>query len=801
MMQLAFQRMLCRKKSSLLVFLVLFISFSFAILSLSLTGSISKTNAEFRLNTYGEWYFSIPSGIEEDAEWLTKQTWTEAVGTAGNYGEIVTTSRAFAFGTLDETLLEIGRISLDAGRFPETDTEIMMEADVLSALGYDYTLGQEIICLVQVPVGETTIPVERIFTLCGILREYSDLWMLERNEENRKLVSAIVTPSAAEQVLVEARACLEKENENLIACIPQYFISVAEENWEEAFTAIRQWMADSRTDSADILPGRNKTAYPGGIEKPSDTFYIGIIALITMVAVLCVYVMQFPGEIHSFAVLRSVGMTKLQLGLMLVWETLFLSVPAILLGIPCGGGLTWLGLRLMMYSGSVPIQVSIPYESLGTVIFLWIAAVIFSRLLVFLVTVRMPLTGRMQLAGGRGRGVRLLRNGLIILLLGCFGVAVVYTGCESLSPAFRRKTWSLYPSYTISDSTTKHTVSETKVDLIRQIPGVARVDGFGESEIGLRFPGMEETTVWLYAIDESGWEETFSFGENRQAFHDGELIFLCMPKEDKTTYMLPEDEVTLSVYNLAGEYVTERTTPVCMMEISENTLNRLLAYIFEPYTVICSEKYLKELLAAMPEGERWDRYTAGEEFGYDRVYAMADLNSEDLSTDTAVAEFCAEHALFLDNRRQEFLAQVQEYVQTLILLYSLGGCIGLVVLLILASALALETEQESRSFAMLRAIGMSRRQMRKKIWGKAFARSFLALSVGWVLYGMYAVAGRMTGGMDAAEAVNSVILMIRFNGGDLLWGIALSGFCLLVSLIVSLVMKRKLVSSKEYWSL
>ena len=72
-LSLAFQGTRRKKRSSILIFAVLLVSFSFAIVALCLVGSISKTNAEFRLNTYGEWYCGIPSGMEEDAQWLESQ--------------------------------------------------------------------------------------------------------------------------------------------------------------------------------------------------------------------------------------------------------------------------------------------------------------------------------------------------------------------------------------------------------------------------------------------------------------------------------------------------------------------------------------------------------------------------------------------------------------------------------------------------------------------------------------------------------------------------------------------------------
>lgn len=67
-LNLAYLRIKRRWKNSLLFFLVLLLSFSSAIISVSILGSIDRTNAEYRLNTYGEWYFAIPYGYSGDKE-------------------------------------------------------------------------------------------------------------------------------------------------------------------------------------------------------------------------------------------------------------------------------------------------------------------------------------------------------------------------------------------------------------------------------------------------------------------------------------------------------------------------------------------------------------------------------------------------------------------------------------------------------------------------------------------------------------------------------------------------------------
>lgn len=795
-LSLAFQGTLRKKRSSILIFSVLLISFSFAIVALSLVGSISKTNAEFRLNTYGEWYCAIPSGMEEDAQWLENQQWAKEIGKAGNYGTINTDVGQTGFGTLDNSLIGIGRIKLDDGFFPTSDDEIAMEADTLGALGYDYELGQEISLLIDIPYKDQLITIERSYTLCGVIHEYSNLWVLNRNTDNRLLVSAVVTEAAAEEALEAARECITTpENRKLVIPIPQYFLAVDEADRETACNSINGWLSSTRTgDFGDLWVCENTVAYPDAVSQDYDDFYVYIIAAVTMIAVLCVYIMQMSSEIHSFAVLRSIGITKIQMALLLLMETLILIIPAIVLGIPCGAGLTWLALRLMLYSGSVAIQVAIPYDTLLTVIGLWVAAVLVSRIIMFVVTVHTPLTGRMQLQSGKSRRVKWLRSALIVLLVSAFGAVTIYTDMESIWPTHYREYWSLCPDYTIWED---GTVSVTKTNLIKQVPGVVRVDGFGEMQIGLSFDGMEERTVWFYAIDEEGWTETFDFSEIKEEFHNGELVIMCFPEYSEEEYILPENQITLKVYNNSGEYLTESETDVFVMVIPDKSMNRSLNGFWDPYTIFCSESYLKQLLASMEPGQQWDKYIAGEEFGYDRVFVDVNLNSDYLSTDVAMADLCKENGLTLDNRRQEFQSRVQENVQTLILLYSSGICIALVALLILASALSLEAEQERRHFGILRAIGMSKRQLRSRIFTKALLRSITAVVIGWVLYGGYLSIGNMTASPEDysnyMDALASAVRLLINLGCDWKRVLLISGFCLFIPLTISLLAKRKLM--------
>lgn len=799
---LAFQGITRKKRSSILIFLVLFLSFAFAIASVSLVGSISKTNQEFRLNTYGAWYFAIPDGLEEDSLWLQQQNWADSVGVSKIYGSVLTEDRMTSIGTIDEGLKAIGRLSLNAGRWPETDNEIVMEEDTLGLLGYDYTLGQEVTIPMMIPCGDKKINYRGTFVLCGIVQEYTDLWVLNPNSSGRLLNGAIITESRAEQILKEVEALLLPEDieQGLTpnSPVPQYFISVAPEQQEPAEEIINEHLKISR-NSGDRRVCVNSIAYQGVFSAEYDDFYARVIAVVAMLAVLCIYIIQLPAEAKSFATLRSLGITKGQMGFLLLIESLCLCVPALALGVPVSVGGTQLAMRLLVYAGSVPIQVAIPWEAVYSIAFLWIGMVVVSRLIVYFVTLRTPLSGRMQMKQKNVRRNKKFQSVLIGILLGGFGFIVVFTAMEVLSPNDSRKTWGNYPPYTIRADAT---ISQDKVELLQQVPGVSRVEGFGELRVHLSYPGIEDKEVYLYAVNEEQWEDTFNFGDDREAFHSGELVLILFPDESipplepdmDRNFVFPEDDVTLRLYGDKG---------VCIMEsepISAKTRwfyeympNKMLAGVYEPYTVVCSEAYLKALLDSMEPGTSWGRlYTAGEPFGYGRVYAYVELTSDDLATDIGLAELCSKLDIRLDNRREQFNANMQQYAQEALLLYGSGICIAVMILLILISTIFLETEREKRSFVILQRLGMSPWQRYRKIWGKASLRSVLSATLGWILYIMFKTIVQMSSGIGFPESVPNLLDKLKLYNLGFEYIAVVSGGIVLVLLLLCVIPKRHL---------
>lgn len=561
---LAVQGIVRKKRSSLLLFAVLLLSFAFAVISLSVTASIRKTNEEYRYDTYGTWYGAIRNGRTSDAEFLQGQEWLDKLGICISYGEIQASSGS-SIGTMDDTFLEIGRIALQDGRFPKNANEIAMEADLLSALGYDYTVGQEITVTVDLPavayinapdepeIQSITVPVEQSYTLCGVIREYANLWVQGGSSfKQQSLNSAMILPETANALLQLAEEATEALREDMnaameygevtsinvdTAVVPQYYFSVFPGLESTAVEQANQYLYNTRSedDSGDLQITINIFAFSANAQDEIiETFFAALILVVTLLSVVCIYVIRIQDEAQQLATFRSIGITKKQLCLMLMYETLCLGVPAMLIGAGMGALGVWALLRLAVYSGSASIQVVVPPYLLASAAALWLLGVLAVRLAVFLVALHAPLTGRFHVARKKAKLYRSLRRILIGGLSVLLCAAVLFTALESLEPLRRILYLSSLSDYIVTPNVKGHlpnalhwfaggyepnydhwfpgdrkdeymdpniTVPKDAVAPFSQIPGVTHSWGWGEEYVRLDFEGMKDTPLAVALMD------------------------------------------------------------------------------------------------------------------------------------------------------------------------------------------------------------------------------------------------------------------------------------------------------------
>lgn len=371
---LAVQGVRRKRRSSGLVVLVLLVSFGFALMSLSVLGSIQATNASYRQNLYGSWYYALPNGQPQDAEFLSRWAGAKRWGQMQCYG---TTRGGVSVGTIDEGLRELGRLELASGAWPSALREVAIEEDVLAEMGLEAVPGQKIDLDIVIRCGGETLVIQRSYTLTGVIRPFTDRWMWSENAV-WPLVGAVVTPEEAQ--VVQEKMAGHAQSRGLVVDPPgfSYFIQPRHDPETEPgplkndCNALREYLMETRS-GVDTIPMENKAilAPEGGDISPR--LYLTMILAVAGVSVLCVYLMQLPGDVHSFVTLRSLGMTRGQLWQLCLTETGLLLLPALVLGVPLGAGLTWMGLRLLAYTDSVPVKVALPWGHLGLLVVLWLA--------------------------------------------------------------------------------------------------------------------------------------------------------------------------------------------------------------------------------------------------------------------------------------------------------------------------------------------------------------------------------------------------------------------------------------------
>ena len=610
--RLSISRLVRKKRSSLLLFLVLFLSFAFAVISLTVTGSIVKTNAEYRYDTYGMWYGAIPDGQSSDETFLRELEWLDELGITKSYGTVrADTSGSTSIGVMDEAFLQIGRIGLQDGRFPESVGEIAMEADLLSALGYDYTIGQEITVTVDInatasvnsddpdvaEVQSVTVSVERTFTLCGVIREYADLWVRGVSSYYKPpLSSAVITSDAAEELWQSAENIAETlrdsmtedmggegevESLTLNAVIPQYYFSVLSGRESEVKKQVNEYLNSTRPIGSGVREVTvNTAAFLDGVsEEATEVFYAGLMLAVTVLAVVCIYVIRLQDETRQLAIFRSIGITRRQLCVMLLYETLCLGVPAMIFGVGLGALGTRALLRLALYSGSTPIKVVIKPALLAVAAGSWLAGVLMARLIVFLAALRAPLTGRFHVARKKARRHRSIQKILIASLSVLLCTVVIFTVLESLEPLRSLRYMSSLADYTVTRKGQGYspnsvfwysqnndgfylyedfTVSKDAAAPISLIPGVSRAWGWGAEYVSLDFDGIEDIPlaaavrngvdvlapspdhflygvgpygpdilpVSLVVVDEGDWEGVIDFDIDMEKFRSGDEVLM-----------------------------------------------------------------------------------------------------------------------------------------------------------------------------------------------------------------------------------------------------------------------------------
>ncbi len=794
---LAFEGIKRRKRQSLLIFFVLLISFAFAIMLLSYTTSIATTNMEYLYDTYGEWYGTVSYDLDD--EFLESAEWLDVMGTSTYYGSLSASMDSdCSIGVVDEGFITVGRISLNSGRLPESSGEIAMEASLLSELGYDYTLGQEIELTVYFQAGASTVAIVKTYTLCGVIKEYTGLWSLSYGMSGELLNGAFIIPDDAEALYEEAQEIADLRREAAddpaqasmignVSASTSYFFTVKPGYEKQMEDELNSYLQTNYSESATVII--NDSVYGSGIASDYNTnmVYIAITFAVTILAVIVIYVLQMQSDIRRIVRLRSLGATKAQVRLLVGSETLMVCIPATIFGAIAGAFGVWLLLRLSLYTGSVDIIISIPWDLLLAVVIVWYLSIMLVRMLTIQVALATSLTGRMGMKARDRKNHSKIQSILVILMATTICTTVIYTTHSLLSPVYTYDLYSSMPSYLIDIRYDLVPMDDSLVSTISSVPGVTKTIGYtGMIFASLNIDG-ESPDIYVYVLDDEDFSDIIDFSQiDINDYRNGESVILSIPT-NYGEYYIPEvgADVSMTVMTYLSFSALRTALSRGVGLISENTneyvtftnidvtvgaINYYEAigedYWLAPtgnlalraYTIICSPAFFKKVLDAIPEGTYWQYFKGGEDAGYDNVIIYANLNAEYLSTDTAIAGICADEDLYLTNNRELNASKVQVALQSIILIAVGGISIAFIAIMILQSTIKLETQRERRKFGILQALGMSRHQRNLRLIKVALLRSIVAVISGWgvfVLAVIFANSEKIRAGETALSVLQS----------------------------------------------
>ncbi len=774
-----------KKRSSTYLFLVCFLSVAFAVVNVSITGSLNKTREEQRYDTYGEWDAAIYS---PEPLSVSKDEHIQDCGTAQVYGKLLDGGETVltGIGTLDESLLAIGRIAVQSGKFPTEDDEIAIEADILSSLGYDYELGQTLTLRILNREEEV---VDRKYTLCGVLREYTDLW--STGTEKVTLAGACVTADAAKEIGE--------------VCSYQYFLSA---EGEEGYPLYKEL----KGSYAHVV---ENTAANGQIaEEEYHYFNLVLILFTTLVAVIVIYSIQIKEQTRSIRLFRIIGVTKKQLSQIIFYETMVILLPAAAGGVAAGSLATWGLLRVLMEQSTGDFYISIPAVLIAGILMLWFGAVFGTRFLIFHYALRGRLSAQERFLLRADRRQRKQKQLGLLMLSSASVLAVLFCYGESLAPVYIDDTWSKMSSYGITKGEQNDYISDKYIENVKCFPGIEEVVAWRNLAVTLEFPDMEKNPfrallaqnfygprpwegaedsygenisadgsegLWcyVYGVAEDNWDQFFRYVDaeiDREKFRNGEVVLLYIPYNQETGVDLagrlyqdfgvePGDVITAVNYGLGelsedgtGQVWTEdgakpyepyeKLTAVSRAEAEVAGI--ITADLFQDpylmipatnyYSIVASDAFAKRLTETDKDGIHLiDGSWSNQEYGYSRASIYTGMDAEYLSTDYLMAKSAADNHLNFDNSRERNTALRQEAIQSLLHIWICGIGIFLILMLIQLNIETLRGLTQKRSFALLQVIGMSRMRLRVQLAAKGLLMSVYSCLLGHLGYALYFV--------------------------------------------------------------
>lgn len=317
---LSFRRIKSQKKYSLFLLVIMVLTCMLMQTGFQMSYGIQNTYLEIRKDTYGEWERFLSEVDSKTESSVNENPFIEDKGSIKIYGVLggdYTENKQCNIGSLDKGAWDLGRLTLEEGRLPETEHEIAMERSTLVSLGYEDSLGEEITLRILSSVNFKSREAaeaessDYVYTLCGIIKDYQVNWELSGRH---RLPTGIVTAEGGKRI-----------GDPLVA----HMLIRARDDSETVY----QDLEESGGINCGIEENTNLEEFSASI--PYKTF-LDQIRLLVAGAAVCILFVTIAHSIdereRSWKFLNALGMEPRQMYQMIFWEALLYFTVSILFG-------------------------------------------------------------------------------------------------------------------------------------------------------------------------------------------------------------------------------------------------------------------------------------------------------------------------------------------------------------------------------------------------------------------------------------------------------------------------------------
>lgn len=323
----------------------------FMVLTLIFQDNMEKYQMEMNYNRYGEWFLRKPQEDDFSHPFLSTkgEIWTggriykevEKSSMDKNSEEVIRTDpvegendTGVFLGMMDSDAVQTGHIQLYDGHFPQQADEIVMELQVLQALGCDYDLGQEISFYVaeendiaKLIMNEEDLKLHRVtFKLAGTIKSYTTQW-----SGGDELPGALVSKDAFDSLV------MSKQGYAFLQIKPEYVTSGVSDFADELWGSIRASKAGNGQDSEEALKGYEYNSFTYGNPFWGNTTMYRNMTILLVVFGTCIMAYLMSSYLAKrrkyFFQLREIGATVVQIWKMICYECTYATIPAALVSL------------------------------------------------------------------------------------------------------------------------------------------------------------------------------------------------------------------------------------------------------------------------------------------------------------------------------------------------------------------------------------------------------------------------------------------------------------------------------------